>query len=196
MSSPTKTATKTVAKRTERKRTGAHGATTYYAHTDPGKPPARLAAKPTGKPSADTGGGTEGTGSGSGRVTGAAASLTPSLGIDSTLGARRTLALELIVGSAIILASPDARSTSSPYSDALRQEAYFLGVMLVLAVVSMGGRQTARFAAGVGALTVLALAVRGYAAKAILTGGGFTTSGKNTGGPAAAISPASPDQKG
>jgi len=143
-----------------------HGATTYYEHTPgKGRPPAQLVDKPS-SPAVDAAG-DDGAGGRASRVTGAASSLTPNLGIDQTLAARRILAAELLIGSALILASPEARSQDEPYTSALRQEAYFLGVMLVLAVLSMGGRETARIAAAMGSLVVLALAVRALSAGVI-----------------------------
>jgi len=70
------------------------------------------------------------------------------------------LAAELFIGSAIILASPAARDQGSPFTDALKQEAYLLMTFLILALLAMGGAQTARAASAMGGLIVLVLALR------------------------------------
>jgi hypothetical protein len=87
---------------------------------------------------------------------GAASSLSKAL----PRNARRLLAAELFIGSALILGSPDARSSNSPYTDALKQEAYLLLAFLILALLSMGGPQTAQVAAAFGGLIVIILALK------------------------------------
>ena len=103
-----------------------------------------------------------------GNAAGTVRGIVPTLPIRSTVSARRLLAAELFIGSGLILASPDARSSGSPYTDALRQEAYLLATFLILALLSMGGTQTANVAAALGGLIVLILALRATA-KGVIT---------------------------